>query len=90
VRKMGDKTAEASQADTNAAVAHFDCGNAHLRKDGFDRTILDYTKAIRLNPNDADARNNRRGIRSRSRKIRDGKRQTEIVCGVMYKERDGW
>jgi tetratricopeptide (TPR) repeat protein len=44
---------------TPAAIAGVNRGNAYYRKRDYDRAIADYTKAIELDPNYANAYTNR-------------------------------
>src|SRR5580698_3461390 len=50
------------QSGHNLAVAFSSRGTAYARKGQYDRAIEDLDQAIRLNPNDAVAFNNRGGV----------------------------
>lgn len=44
-----------AEAKENVAIAHYNRALAYENKEDYDRAIADYSEAIRLHPNDADA-----------------------------------
>ena len=46
----------------NISMAHFNRGNGYYEKGNFNRALVDYDRAIALNPKDADAYYNRAGV----------------------------
>ena len=58
VRKLYESAAEAYSDDKQKAAAHYNAGNTHLREQNWPAAIDAYKKALRLNPDDMEAKQN--------------------------------
>ena len=64
VATFGPQVAAIPEADVQNAITYFDRGLAKQRKGDLDGAMADYNQAIKLNPKDANAYNNRGNVKS--------------------------
>ena len=56
---------ESLARDGQSATVYYNLGNAYFRNDNLGKAVISYERALRINPTDADARQNLDFVRSR-------------------------
>jgi tetratricopeptide (TPR) repeat protein len=68
----------------------YDLGNAYFRKGDFGRAILNYERALALDPNQAEARANLQLVRDQTRALELAPGWTEAHLGFLTRDQYAW